>query len=337
MQKEQPKIPTVLITGVGGGVGQSIIKSMQGGPYALIAADGEPLATGLYAAAKGYRIPYATDPGYVDRLLEICSAERCSLILPGLDAELSLLAREAGRFRQLGIIPVVSSPEVIEIADDKLATYRFLIERGFNAPLTMPLVDDLSPLSFPFVLKPKKGGARSRGVFLVTNKAELTHRLSSVDTGNYVAQEHIEGDEYTCGSVNFDGRCYGTIAMRRILRDGDTYKAFVENNPQLNGYIKTVAEALKPFGACNFQLRMRGSEPFIFEINARHSGTTHSRTLAGFNEPLMIADYLLGAKKPEYRIREISILRYWQELSVENSYIVKLRESGVISNEKTGL
>ena len=125
--------------------------------------------------------------------------------------------------------------------------------------------------------------------------------------------------------------------MRRMLRDGDTYKAFVENNPRLNTYVKTVAETLKPFGACNFQLRMKGNEPFIFEINARHSGTTHSRTLAGFNEPLMVADYLLRAREPKFSIREISIFRYWQELPVENSRIVALQETGVISNEKTGL
>jgi len=327
----------VLVTGVGGGIGQSIIKSLQGSPYTVIGADGESLAAGLYAVTKGYCVPYASAPGYIERLLEICRAENCTIIFPGLDAELSILAREAGRFRQFGIMPVVSSPEVIEICDDKLATYHFLREHGFNAPLTISLVDDISPLSFPFVLKPKNGGARSQGVFVIRQKADLSHRLSTMDAEKYVAQEHIEGDEYTCGSINFEGRCDGTIVMRRVLRDGDTYKAFVENNPQLASHVKTVAEALKPFGACNFQLRMKGTEPYIFEINARHSGTTHSRTLAGFNEPLMVADYLLRAKKPEYSIREISILRYWQELPVENACIVVVQESGVISNEKIGL
>ena len=120
-------------------------------------------------------MPFASAPNYIERILEICETERCSMILPGLDAELPILARAAERFRQFGVIPVVSSPEVIEISDDKLATYRFLIEHGFNAPLTISLIDEVSSLSFPFVIKPKKGGARSRDVFVVRDEAELSH------------------------------------------------------------------------------------------------------------------------------------------------------------------
>ncbi|MEA2977380.1 MAG: carbamoyl-phosphate synthase large subunit [Alphaproteobacteria bacterium] len=330
-------MPTVLVTGVGGGVGQSIVKSLQGSPYTVIGADAEAFATGLYAVAKGYRVPYASAPGYVERLLEICAIENCALILPGLDVELPILSREAEKFRRFGVTAVVSSPEAIEIADDKLATYRFLLENGFHAPLTVPLGENLEQLFFPLVIKPRRGGARSRGVFVVANERELSRRLSDIDPDNYVAQEYITGDEYTCGSVNFAGRCYGTIVMRRILRDGDTYKAFVEETPLIKRYVESVAEALKPFGACNFQFRLRNGEPYIFEINARHSGTTHSRTLAGFNEPRMVADYLLQGRLPEYKISEIVILRYWKELMVEEHRIASLLQAGVVSNDKVRL
>jgi carbamoyl-phosphate synthase large subunit len=330
-------MPTVLVTGVGGGVGQSIVKSLHASPYRVVGADAEPLATGLYAVSKGYRVPYASDPGYIARLLEICAIEKCELIFPGLDAELPVLAREAGRFRQSGVIPVVSSPEVIAIADDKLATCRFLSERGFRAPLTIPLGENLDPMAFPFVLKPRTGGARSKGVFVIADQRELAFRRSTLDPDNYVAQQFIDGDEYTCGTVNFDGRCYGTIVMRRILRDGDTYKAFVEENRAIKQCVQSVAEALKPFGACNFQLRLNNGEPWIFEINARHSGTTHSRTLAGFNEPLMVADFLLQGRVPQFDIREIAILRYWKELIVEDHRIASLSQTGVVSSDEAGL
>ena len=326
---------SVLVTGVGGGVGQSILKSLQNSAYRVIGADGDVLAAGLYAVTKAYQVPYAAAPGYVERLLDICEREKCALLFPGLDAELPVLAREAHRFRERGVVPVVSSPEVVAIADDKLETYRFLSARGFPAPRTLPLSECALP--FPLVLKPRRGGARSQGVFVVGDERALSQRLSTLDAANYVAQEHIEGDEYTCGSISFENRCYGAIVMRRVLRDGDTYKAFVQNDPRIEAHVTAVAEALKPFGACNFQLRVRDGVPYIFEINARCSGTTHSRTLAGFNEPLMAADYLTQNKRPAYAIHEITILRYWNELVVENERIAALREEGVVAGDGSAL
>jgi carbamoyl-phosphate synthase large subunit len=319
----------ILITGVGGGVGQAIIKSLQNTPYGIISTDGEILGTGLYASPKAYTVPYANSPMYIHRLLQICEAENCSLIFPGLDAELPVLARERQRFIDIGTTPVVSSSDIIEIADDKLATHNFLIRNNQPTPSTYLLSEDVTEhLPFPFILKPRKGGFRSRDVFLIRDKREFSFRLSVINTDNYIAQEYIEGDEYTCGSVNFDGKCYGIIVMKRILRDGDTYKAFVVSDPAIEDYVRRAAEALKPFGACNFQLRVCDGVPYIFEINARCSGTTYCRTLAGFNEPLMVADFLIHGKLPDYKIQEITIMRYWNELLVSNDRIEKLSKEG---------
>src|SRR4051794_8301707 len=127
---------SILITGVGGGVGQSILKCLQGTGYRLVGVDGEALATGLYAVDQAYTIPYASQPGFVDRLLEMARAEGCVLLFPGLDAELPYLARSADRFASIGTRVVISDPEVIKISDDKLATARFLDRHGFPSPVT---------------------------------------------------------------------------------------------------------------------------------------------------------------------------------------------------------
>ena len=67
----------VLVTGVGGGVGQSIIKCLNlardrraGVAYQIMGVDADPLAPGLYRCDKGHIVPGATEPGYIDRLLE---------------------------------------------------------------------------------------------------------------------------------------------------------------------------------------------------------------------------------------------------------------------------
>lgn len=328
---------SILVTGTGGGAGQSILKSLQHTQERVIAADGEPLATGLYSTGKGYIIPYAASPDFVPRLLEICSREEVQILFPGLDAELPVLSRHRHVFAASGVTVVVSDEDVIQICDDKLLTARFLKQHGFPAPQTWVL-SQLQPADFtvPLVIKPKSGGARSIGVRLIKTSSELAKALSELDGNKYVAQEFIEGPEFSCGSVTLNGQCIGAITARRTLRDGDTYKAFIERNETLETFIMQVGHALQAFGPCNFQLRIRDQVPYIFEFNGRCSGTTYCRALAGFNEPKMIIDFLLRNEQPSFSIRPVTILRYWKELLVENESIETCETLGHI-NSRSGL
>jgi carbamoyl-phosphate synthase large subunit len=320
----------ILVTGVGGGVGESVLKALEDTPYGIVGVDSEELAAGLHAVNKAYKGFYASDPRFIDRLMEICRNEECGLIFAGHDVELPLLSQHLQRFRSEGIVPVVSSEEVIRTCYDKMATQEFLKAHGFPVLETKRL-SEVKSFHRPVVLKPQWGGARSRNTYVARSSKELSIYRELVDPENCIVQEYIEGDEYTCGSVTLDNKCLGVIVMRRILRDGDTYKAFVEYPSPLESFVRSVVEALKPFGACNIQLRVRNGEPFVFEINARCSGTTASRALAGFNEPKIIADYLYNKTVPEYTIREISILRYWKEL------IEQLRKTRFLSGDGTQL
>lgn len=83
------------------------------------------------------------------------------LLFPGLDTELAILSAAAPRFRDAGVIPVVSSPDVVALSDDKLVTAQFLERHGFLAPRTCFLSGDASGrLTFPVILKPNRGGSR---------------------------------------------------------------------------------------------------------------------------------------------------------------------------------
>ena len=329
-----PSPATILVTGVGGGVGHGILKSLAGASFRTIGADGEPTGAGLYATEKSYLIPYARKDEFIPRLLEICRRESCRLLFPGLDAELPKLAEATVDFQAVGCEVIVSHPKVIRLCDDKYATAQFLREQGFPAPETYLLDRDFNGENkLPLIVKPQIGGARSQGMRLIRTAQEWSQWVANGFPANYIAQEFIEGDEYTCGTVNFDGHCYGPIVMRRILRDGDTYKAFVEQRPEIESLVRDVAAHLQPFGACNFQLRLRAGVPFIFEINPRCSGTTSARSLAGFNEPLMIAQNRIHRTTPQYRIRkDLAILRYWQERIVPQARLKQMAADGTIIN-----
>ncbi|MEY3051135.1 MAG: hypothetical protein RLY31_920 [Bacteroidota bacterium] len=320
----------IAVSGTGGGVGQSVLKALYETPYEAVALDGEPLSPGLYAAPSGHRIPYASDPEYIDRLLEILTKERCSLMFAGMDAELPKLSANRALFREAGVTLVVSRPEVVDIADNKSLTTDFLSGIGLPAPLTydfQDILDGRASLPYPYILKDKVGGYRSRNIVIVRQAADLD-AVRGIDPGRYVAQEYIEGDEYTCGSVSFDGDCLGVIVMRRILRDGDTHKCFVEFNPVIEDTVRTVIRHLKPFGPLNVQLRLRDGVPYVFELNARCSGTTAARALSGFNEPWLVADYLLKGERRSFDIRQTAILRYWKEFVVPQDRLQEMLAEG---------
>lgn len=330
---------SIAITGVGGGVGQSIIKSLQDTDYKLIALDGDPLAVGLYAVQHSMIIPYASSTDYISSLLSICEQNKISLLFPGLDAELMPLAQNREAFASIGTTVVVSTPDVINVSDDKQATYDRLTAAGIKIPYTCSAeAFHPSPADFPLILKQKKGGARSKNIFRVNNLDEWHITILPLNLSDFIAMQYIEGDEYTCGTINLDNTCKGVIIMKRILRDGDTYKSFVVKDEVIESVVRKVVDTLKPFGACNVQLRVKDGIPYVFEINARCSGTTAARTLSGFNEPKLIADHLLKNIEPVFEIQEQTILRYWQELVVENADITSMRlKKGKESNIKRSL
>ena len=328
----------IAVTGVGGGVGQSIVKALQSTEYNPIGIDSDVLGTGLYATRKSYLGLKAKDPQYINRLKEICKKEDCQVIFPGLDIELSPLSNKAKTLAAAGIWPIVSKPSVVQICCDKMKTSEFLRTNNFPFPKTYRLSDYHFELDFPVVLKPQIGGHRSIGQYNVNNRREFEFYRENVEIDNYIVQEFVEGEEYTCGSVTLEDLCVGAILMKRELRSGDTIKAFVVKNAELTAFVEKVVSTLKPFGACNIQMKVKDNIPYIFEFNARCSGTTACRALAGFNEPKMICDYILkGVKKPSFNIKEMVFLRYWKELAVSYNKIDEMKKEGSVRNRKIKL
>ena len=322
----------ILVTAAGGGGAQSILKALRMSGNEVIAVDGDALGAGLYMCDRGYLVPFANKPDYVPRLLEICEKENVGVIFPGMDLELPVLSKHRAEFAAAGVTVVVSDEAFVELCDDKLLTAGFLEQHGFPFPKTWSLDEYAGEEPpFPVILKVRRGGARSQGIRVVRTAADLAAARRDLDTKAYVMQELIDGTEYSCGTITFNGVCKGAIVLRRVLRDGDTYKAWVERHPEMEAFVSKLATAMGGFGPLNVQLRVREGVPYVFEFNARCSGTTCFRALAGFNEPQMIADYILNGTEPVHSIRPVTVLRYWNELVVENEVIEACRQMQTVS------
>jgi carbamoyl-phosphate synthase large subunit len=322
----------IAITGTGSLFGQAIIKSIKNSLFknsTLIGMDYFKNTVGSHWVDKNFVLPdlldvAVTDSIWLKSVQSIIKDNQVEILFVGVDFELPLFSKFKNQIESLtSCIVIVSNEKTIEIADDKYLTYKFLKDNNFNYPLTFleskidaAIEDNL--IHFPMVVKPRKG-YRSVNVHVVHDKSNLYQKISVIK--NPVIQEYIgsEETEYTCCVIAFNGDVKKSIALNRTLKDGNTYSTFLRHDFPLviNSYIESVSAKLDQFGVCNFQLRMDQGVPKIFEINARHSGTTYIRSLYGFNEVEYILELLLNKTEIDFDIKEGKVQRYFDELFIE--------------------
>ncbi len=102
----------------------------------VIATDMSDIAPAIYDADKFFLTPKIDNENYIDKLIEICKKEKVSAVFSLIDPELSLIAKNKDRFLEIGVIPIVSKYEAVELAFDKYEMYKYLISNGFKTAKT---------------------------------------------------------------------------------------------------------------------------------------------------------------------------------------------------------
>ena len=279
-------------------------------------ADADPLPAAACVADHAHHVPPARSSTYVAALLRLVEREKIDLLIPLIDDELLLLARARQRFAALNCTAMISSPYVVEICRDKLATFEFLRSQGIDTPDTWRVAEVLNRArhQFPYFLKPRRGSA-SKGNFILKNKAELKALAPLVQEG--IIQEFIDGVEHTLDVyTGFDGKPRCVVPRRRIeVRGGEVVTAQTVNDKAIIDTGVWVAEAFAEcVGLVTIQL-IRTSEGRIsvIEINPRFGGGAPLGIKAGADSPRWILSEWMG-KSPRIRINhfkpDMVMLRY---------------------------
>lgn len=334
----------VLVIGVGGNVSQGILKALELSKVncKVIGACVSPLSLGLYTTDESYICPPANDPLFYQWLIDLCIDKKINAIFSGVEEVLSALSKYSNEILiKSGAVCVVNEVSKLVIGEDKFLTCEWLKGNGFNYPryallenkkLLLELVDECG---YPLIAKPRKGKG-SKGIFIINNAKDLEHIMSFKD---YIVQEYLgdSNSEYTAGC--FCDKCgivRGTIVMRRDLLEGTTYRAELGDFPLVREEVIRIAEKFKPMGSCNMQLRISNGKAVCFEINTRLSGTTPIRARLGFNEvEAILRQYVLG--EPAYDLPNVikgTVLRYWNEMYVNEEAVDILKNSGILKNPK---
>jgi carbamoyl-phosphate synthase large subunit len=282
-----------------------------GGRGEVLACDSSAEAPGLSEADRRFLVPPVTDPGHLEALLSICRMHDVRLLLSVNDLELRSLAQESPRFRDLGTLPIISSPKTVGTCTDKWAAFQFMRDSNIPTPDTFLLPAQAQDAAaqgkvrFPLLIKPR-GGSSSVGIDYVENDRELQlayewgqiqarrGSVLPVSQGNpdqcLVIQERLLGQEYGIDVVNdLCGRYVCTLGRRKLgMRAGETDRAITVNDPELEQLGRQIGETLGHVGNldCDVMATERGW--LVLDMNPRFGGGYPFSHLAGANIPAAI-------------------------------------------------
>lgn len=299
-------------------LGKALLQDAQqlGRDAQLVAVDLVPqLSAACQWASASFAVPRCTAPDYIEKILAICRAQGVKILVPTIDTELPVLSTAHEQFRQAGVHLVISQPAAVQIARDKQLTAEVLAKAGVPSPRTARLADFLSglaPLNFPLILK-RVDGSSSIGLHSAANLAELN--ALNLEVGRYVAQEKLEGPEYTVNCfVDSSGVLRAAVPHRRIeTRGGEVSKGVTERRTDLQKLAEQVVSAVPGLrGPFCFQLILTAAGPKVFEINARFGGGYPLAHAAGSTFGKWIIEEALGLPSTAHNNWEdgLLMLRY---------------------------
>ena len=291
---------------------------------AFFGTDTTDLSSALQLCDEGFLVKPTTHPGYIRQLLSIVKANKVKLLVPTVDLDLKVLARNKPKFASMECRVLVSTPQVVDICQDKRKTYQFLAKNGFDTPVTMNVRSALSKkkLNWPCFLKPWDGYA-GRGNAVVNNRRELLFYAKRIP--NAICQEFIEGTEYSCDVyIDFGMKVRCVVPRKRIeIRAGEVSKGQVVKNPRIMSNAAKLVETLGAGpGVITLQLFLTDDDRVKFiEINPRFGGGVPLSIKAGADFPKWILQELSG-KKTNIRFDgfedDLIMLRYDSEVWLKN-------------------
>lgn len=352
-----PKTLRILVTAVGGGVGQAVVKSlrMSGLACRILGTDTEPYSAGFAFCDTAYIVPCAAHREYIPRMLEICSQEKVDYVIPGSDPELLALSKAKPDLeRYSGCRVVIADASCISICRDKLMTYQFFKARGLPFAVTVPFAsvgDLIDERGFPIIAKPIDGSSSS-GARVFFSHEEI---FSLKNPERYVFQEYLVpiqwgkdnlawDDVYTLGEMRQEheisvqvlqgasGEILGVFMSENVLKKGIPMRVEPRDFADIRDVALGITEAFQAtglFGPLNIQGKITKRGFTVFEVNPRFTGITAVRAALGFRECEAIIRYLEGESLETIRsLLSVDLtkvaLRFVDDVVIDRAFIESL-------------
>lgn len=217
-------------------------------------------------------VPPFSDSGAAEAVCEVAARHSIDTYMPIFDSEVILAARlrDAGRL-PAGVRVLSPSTASALICEDKLATYRWLIDQGVPTPFTSELGAGVPPEGW--FLKRRRGyGSRGARRVVVNDPAWPTGE----ERHEYILQALCSPPEVTADV--FWARREGLLRVvcreRLETKEGVCTKARVFEDGDLAALARKVAHGLELEGSFCMQVMRGDGEWVVTDINPRCGGGT---------------------------------------------------------------
>lgn len=266
----------------------------------VIATDMSELAPAIYEADAFYIVPKMTEPGYIEKIFEICKKENISGVLSLIDPELSLLAEHEKEFKEIGVTVIGSPYEICERALDKYEMYQWLKAHGYKCAKSYidkeEFFKDVEEgiIHYPVFVKPVRGSA-SIAISKVYDRE--TVELLFAHSDGLLIQEYLEGQEI--GSDVYIDIISGEVVSiftkkKLVMRAGETDKSVSFKDEKLFTLIKEFVHKAGYRGQIDIDVFDVEGKYYISEVNPRFGGGYPHAYECGVNHMKYIEENLNG-------------------------------------------
>lgn len=266
----------------------------------VIATDMSTIAPAIYEADKYYIVPRITEPGYIDIILDICKKENISGVLSLIDPELSLLAENEDKFKNIGTTVIGSSYELCERALDKMQMFEWLRSHGYNCAKSYVDKNEFfadvktGKANYPVFVKPVRGSA-SIAISKVFDNETVDLLFDHSD--NLMIQEYLDGQEIgaDCYIDLLSGELVSVFTKKKIvMRAGETDKSVSFKDEKLFELIKKFVNESGWRGQIDIDIFEINGEYYISEVNPRFGGGYPHAYECGADHMKLIVNNLTG-------------------------------------------
>ena len=310
------KVSNVLVPGASAPAGINTIKSLKLANFKgkVLSTDSNALSAGFYLSDYGEVVPEVESKDYLEVLFKIIDKYDINVLMPSSGHDIFPFSENKEKLKRNGVVAVVSERDVLEICRDKILTFEHLYKK-FNLPFTTDKTNKIS--EFPVIAKPRYGKG-SRDIIKIDDSAELDYVDSRYS--NMIYQEYLPGDEYTIDVLSdMDSNPITSVPRVRMqTRGGISTKGKIVLDKGLIEESFRIVKHLNIIGPSCVQVKKDKDDGFkLVEINPRLGGGTIFSTLAGANFPKMIIDMVEGRSVKIPTISEVTILRYFEEIVID--------------------